>query len=151
MNDVTREELLKEAEAILRDYDEAMASQPDVVSNAKLIVIANYGELGLQVLRALLRRQPSQNVGDAEDMKELRRMSQWIMGSYEPHETEYKVARAVFARLSPSPSDGWQPCPKPSADRFDLAPPGAVVYAYNAGQWYGLRLPLLPPPAQKEG
>ena len=43
-----------EGRAILKDYDEAMASQPKTVSNATLIVIANYGELALGVLRAAI-------------------------------------------------------------------------------------------------
>lgn len=40
---------------ILDMFDSAMASQPKTPSNAKLIVIANYGDLALDVLRALRR------------------------------------------------------------------------------------------------
>ena len=51
--EMTARELIAEARALYAAYEEAWASQPDTISNAKLIVLANYGDLALGYLRAI--------------------------------------------------------------------------------------------------
>jgi hypothetical protein len=52
---VTQEQR-KEAEALLKAYDDAMASQERSMADAKLIVMANYGDLAANMLRQLVRQ-----------------------------------------------------------------------------------------------
>lgn len=45
----------EEAKALLANYDSAMESQGKGSSDAKLIVMANYGDLAANYLRAILK------------------------------------------------------------------------------------------------
>jgi hypothetical protein len=108
------EALASNADGILNDYDAAMESQPDSVSNAKLIVIANYGELALSILRAMtprLRALSAELEAAKRDADELREV---IDVGYERSEVfREKVLEAVgpfakhreWARLHEWPAD----------------------------------------------
>lgn len=60
-----RDELVGQAEKILKAYDMAMACQGEHSHDAKLMVLANYGDLALGLLRALLTRIAARSEGEA--------------------------------------------------------------------------------------
>lgn len=45
----------REAQGLLKAYDDAMACQSKNMADAKLIVMANYGDLAIEMLRSLLK------------------------------------------------------------------------------------------------
>lgn len=54
-------EILEEGAEIITAFDRAMACQGEHAHDAKLIVMANYGDLAIGVLRAAIRALPSQD------------------------------------------------------------------------------------------
>lgn len=82
-----REELLADivdgAKSVIEQFDIAMASQSNSGADARLTALANYGEAGLEVLRALVRlaaKPADEGVREADELEREVVICSWCSG-----------------------------------------------------------------------